>query len=73
MKQKYEVYKQNYKQIFIVATLTLGSWPKQGLAKVWAKSEAWELHFMLLGVCESVREWTSTFPSEFPLWELEFW
>jgi hypothetical protein len=28
---------------------------------------------MLLGVQESVREWTFTFPSEFPLWELESW
>ncbi len=28
-------------------------------------------HSMLLGVWESVREWTSTFPSELPLWELE--
>jgi len=39
-----------------VATLTLGSRPRQGLAKVWAKSEAQESHFMLLGVQESVRE-----------------
>ncbi len=56
-----------------VATLTLGSWPKQRLAKVWAKSEAWESHFMLMGVWESVKEWTSTLPSELPLWELESW
>jgi len=40
----------------IVATLTLGSRPKQGLAKARAKSEAQESHFMLLGVWESVRE-----------------
>jgi len=33
-----------------VATLTLGSWPKQGLAKVWVKSEVRESHFMLSGV-----------------------
>jgi hypothetical protein len=33
-----------------VATLALGSQPKQGLAKVWAKSETSESHFMLLGV-----------------------
>jgi hypothetical protein len=26
---------------------------------------------MLLGVQESVREWTLTLPSELPLWELE--
>jgi hypothetical protein len=30
-----------------VTTLTLGSRPRQGLAKVWAKSEARESHFML--------------------------
>jgi hypothetical protein len=33
-----------------VATLALGSWPKQGLTKVRAKNEAWESHFMLLEV-----------------------
>jgi len=40
----------------IVATLTLGLRPRQGLAKVQAKYEAWESHFMLPGVQESVRE-----------------
>jgi hypothetical protein len=30
-----------------VATLALGSRPKQGLAKVWAKKEAWESHLMI--------------------------
>jgi len=30
-----------------VATLALGSRPKQGLAKAWAKREARESHFML--------------------------
>jgi hypothetical protein len=57
--------------ILCVATLVLGSRPKQGLAKVQAKSEAWGSHFMLLGVQESVKEWTPTFPSELPLWKLE--
>jgi hypothetical protein len=47
-----------------VATLALGSWPKQRLVKVQAKSEAWESHFMLPGVWESVREWTPTLPSD---------
>jgi len=56
-----------------VATLALGLRPKQGLAKVRAKYEAWESHFMLPRVQASVREWTLTFPSEFPLWELESW
>ncbi len=56
-----------------VTTLTLGSQPKQGLVKVQAKNEDHESHFMLLGVWESVREWTSTLPNELPLWELESW
>jgi hypothetical protein len=34
----------------IVVTLALGSRQKQVLAKVWAKSEAHESHFMLLGM-----------------------
>jgi len=38
-----------------VAILALGSRPRQGLTKVRAKNEAWESHFMLLGVQESVR------------------
>jgi hypothetical protein len=29
-----------------VTTLALGSQPKQGLAKVWAKSEAYKSHFV---------------------------
>jgi hypothetical protein len=41
-----------------VATLALGSWPRQGITKVQAKCEGRELHFMLLGVWENVREWT---------------
>jgi hypothetical protein len=45
--------------------------PIFGLAKVQANSEARESHFMLLGMWESVREWTSTLPNELPLWELE--
>jgi len=54
-----------------VVTLTLGSQPIQGLAKVRAKYEAQESHFMLPGVQGSVREWTLTLPNELPLWELE--
>ncbi len=38
-----------------VVTLTLGSRPRQGLAKVWAKSEARESHFMFLKVGECER------------------
>jgi hypothetical protein len=32
----------------LVATLALGSRPKQGLGRVRVKSEAWESHFMIL-------------------------
>jgi hypothetical protein len=39
-----------------VATLTLGSRPKQGLVRVRAKKEARESHLMLLGVQKSVKE-----------------
>jgi hypothetical protein len=45
-----------------VATLTLGLQPRQGLAKVQAKSEAWESHFMLrprsVGECEGMNPHT---------------
>jgi hypothetical protein len=50
-----------------VTTLALGSQPRQGLARVWAKREAQKSHCMLPGVYESVREWTLTLPSELPL------
>jgi hypothetical protein len=33
--------------VHFVATLALGLWPKQRFAKVRAKNEAWESHFML--------------------------
>jgi hypothetical protein len=54
-----------------IATLTLDSRTKQGLAKVRATSEAQESHFMLSKVWGSVKEWTSTFSNELPKWELE--
>ncbi len=57
--------------VFFVATLPLGSRPRQGLVKVRAKSQTQESHFMLSGVWERVREWTPTLPSELPFWELE--
>jgi hypothetical protein len=56
-----------------VTTLALASRPRQGYAKVRTKWEGRESHFMLLGVWESVREWSLTLPSEFSLWELESW
>ncbi len=54
-----------------VATLAFGSRPKQGLAKVRDKREARETHLILLGVQESVREWTLTLSRQLPLGELE--
>jgi len=39
----------------------------EGVGQEWAR----ESHFMLLGMQESVREWTLTLPNELPLWELE--
>jgi hypothetical protein len=45
---------------FIVATLVLGSRPRQGFARVWAKREARELHFVLLRM--------QRLPRELPLW-----
>jgi hypothetical protein len=42
------------KKVGHVATLTLGSRPRQGLARVRVKKEAWESHFMLLGMQKSV-------------------
>jgi hypothetical protein len=65
------VYFQTQLWCNIVATLTLGSQPMQGLTRVQDKKEAQEAHLILLGVQESVREWTLTLPSELPLWELE--
>jgi hypothetical protein len=50
----------------IVTTLSLGSRPRQGLARLWAKREAGSLR-----VQKSVKEWTLTLPSQFSFWELE--
>ncbi len=55
----------------VVSTLTLGSRLRQGVTKVQVKSKAWKSHFKFPRVWESVKEWTLTFPSELPLWELE--
>ncbi len=46
----------SFSMMISIATLALGSQPKQGLAKVRAKSETWESHFMFPGMQESVRE-----------------
>jgi hypothetical protein len=44
----------------------LGSRPKQGFARLWAKRGS-------LRVNESVKEWTLTLRRELPPWELESW
>jgi hypothetical protein len=43
----------------------LGSWPRQGFARVRAKRKTRE--------CGRVWGWTLTLPSELPSWELESW
>jgi hypothetical protein len=60
-----------YHYMGVVATLALGSWPRQRFVRVRAKREAWESNLMFPGVYESVKEWTLTLPSDLPLWELE--
>jgi len=50
----------------IVATLTLSSQPRQGLARLRTKRRS-------LGMKENVREWTLTLPRELPPWELDSW
>jgi hypothetical protein len=46
-----KLFQKLFKEVTnIIATLTLGSWLRQGLAKVQAKNEAWESHFMLTWV-----------------------
>jgi hypothetical protein len=52
-----------YDNMLIVVTLALGSWPRQGLARVQAKREAQE--------CGRVWEWTFTLLNALPFWELE--
>jgi hypothetical protein len=47
-----------------VTTLALGSRPRQGVARLWAKRKTRESHHMLLGMPKSVREWTLTLPRE---------
>jgi hypothetical protein len=59
--------------VSIVATLTLGSRPRQGFVRGRDKRETQEAHLILLGVQESVREWTFTLPRQLPLGELESW
>jgi hypothetical protein len=57
-------------QIANVATLALGSRPRQWGCKGAGQEEARESHHLLPGMWESVREWTFTLPSELPCWEL---
>jgi hypothetical protein len=49
-------------KLWIVETLALGSWPRQGFARLQAKKEARKSHLVLLGVQKNVRAWTLTLP-----------
>jgi hypothetical protein len=40
----------------VVVTLALGSQPRQGVARLWAKKEAWESVCIFPGVQENVKE-----------------
>ncbi len=53
---KMKDFEVEYEEWWDLATLTLGSWPRQGLARVRAKREARESYLMLPGVLENVRE-----------------
>jgi hypothetical protein len=57
--------------VFICRNPSLGLVTKARACKGASQKGARESHFMLSGVQESAREWTLTFPSELPLWELE--
>jgi len=60
--------------ILSVATLALGSWPKQkGLWRCGPRLSSGVTFSCSPGVQKSVRERTPTLPSELPCWELESW
>jgi hypothetical protein len=54
-----------------VATLALGSRPRQGFSNVWAKIEPGS-HVSCSRECKNCEEWTFTFTSKLPFWELKF-
>jgi hypothetical protein len=54
-----------------IATLALGSWPKQVLVRVRDKSVARKTHLIFLRMQKCVTEWTLTLPQQLPLRELE--
>ncbi len=56
---------------YIVATLALGSWLKQGFARLWAKKEAMS-HTTYSWECERVWGNEPSHPQGVPFWELEF-
>ncbi len=59
-----------YKLVTIVATLALGSWPKQGFARLQAKREAVS-RTTYSRECEKVWRNEPSHPKGVPLWELE--
>jgi hypothetical protein len=54
-----------------VATLALGSRPRQRGCKGVGQEKARESHHILPGVWEDVKEWTLTLPKQLPLWEMK--
>jgi len=56
-----------YPVSIVVATLALGSWPRQRGCKGEGQEETRETHHILPGMQESVREWTLTLPRQLPL------
>jgi hypothetical protein len=58
-------------QTHFVATLALGSRPRQGGYKVMGQEGGPRVTSHAPGSAKSVREWTLTLPNELPLWELE--
>jgi hypothetical protein len=56
---------------FFVATLALGSQPRQGGCKVMGQEGGPRVTSHVPGSAKSVKEWTFTLPSVLPLWELE--
>jgi hypothetical protein len=59
----HNLFLAKFGKLSIVATLTLGSWPRQGLVRGVGQEEA--------RVCVKVWEWTLTLPSELPCWEFK--
>jgi hypothetical protein len=67
---KYSLTCKPHHNVDIIITLTLGSWPRQGFARLWAKKEAGS-HTTYSWECEKVWGNEPSHPKGVPLWELE--